>query len=61
MVSTVDPFSAETPLETAAVRSGEDLDWAAIEAFIRTEMPDDVSLTGDFGVRQFPHGAANLT
>jgi aminoglycoside phosphotransferase (APT) family kinase protein len=40
------------------VRPGEDLDWAALEAWLRAELPE---LTGDFAVGQFPHGAANLT
>jgi aminoglycoside phosphotransferase (APT) family kinase protein len=59
----VDPFSAESPPETAEVRAGEDLDWVAIEAYLRTHLPAEI--VGDesqsLTVSQFPNGAANLT
>lgn len=57
----VDPF-ADTPMpETEAVRAGEDLDWTAIERFLRAELPAELTGTGAFHVSQFPNGAANLT
>jgi aminoglycoside phosphotransferase (APT) family kinase protein len=46
------------PAEVARVRPGEELDWAALEAYLRAEVPD---LDGPFGVEQFPNGSANLT
>lgn len=57
----VDPFADVAPPETDAVRAGEDLDWAAIEAFLRAELPHEVADGGLFTVRQFPNGSANLT
>lgn len=59
--SDVDPFADEAVPETAEVRSGEQLDWDAIEAHLRAALPDELDLTGSFEVRQFPNGAANLT
>lgn len=44
--------------ETAAVREGEDLDWPALEAYLRGQLPE---LEGPFSVLQFPNGSANLT
>lgn len=44
--------------EVAAVRPDEDLDWAAVQSFLRSNID---GLDGDFAVLQFPHGAANLT
>ncbi|MEN3358212.1 MAG: hypothetical protein V7637_2194 [Mycobacteriales bacterium] len=44
--------------EVAAVRAGEELDWAALEVWLRAELP---GLAGAFSVLQFPNGAANLT
>lgn len=44
--------------EVADVRPGEELDWAALERHLRQRLPQ---LAGDFSVRQFPHGSANLT
>ncbi|MQA13033.1 MAG: phosphotransferase [Pseudonocardiaceae bacterium] len=44
--------------ELAAVRPDEELDWAALEAHLRAELPE---LAGEFSVLQFPNGAANLT
>ncbi|MDA3040844.1 MAG: phosphotransferase [Actinomycetota bacterium] len=57
----VDPFVDVPPAETAEVRPGEQLDWAAIEAHLRTNLPADVDTSGAFAVEQFPNGAANLT
>ena len=60
-MSNIDPFRDEAPPEFAAVRSGEDLDWKRIEAYLRENLPADLAIAGDFEVLQFPHGAANLT
>ncbi len=57
----VDPFADETPPETIEVRSGEQLDWATIEAHLRAGLPAEVVDAGPFTVNQFPNGAANLT
>jgi aminoglycoside phosphotransferase (APT) family kinase protein len=57
----VDPFRDDAPSELAAVRGGEELDWARIETFLRSNLPDELDLTGSFEVMQFPNGAANLT
>ncbi len=56
-----DPFTGEAAPELAAVRSGEDLDWARIEAYLREHLPDELNIDGAFEVLQFPNGAANLT
>lgn len=45
-------------VEVAPVRPGEDLDWNALEAFLRNSLPE---VSGDFAVLQFPNGSANLT
>lgn len=45
-------------IDTAPVRPGEDLDWTAVEAHLRAQLPE---LTGEFSVLQFPNGSANLT
>lgn len=57
----VDPFNDVPPPETEAVRSGEDLDWGAIEVFLRAELSPELTGNGDFWVSQFPNGSANLT
>lgn len=57
----VDPFADEAPPELLPVRAGEDLPWAAIEAYLRAELPDDLDTSGPFAVEQFPNGSANLT
>ncbi|MGC9667614.1 phosphotransferase family protein [Planosporangium sp. 12N6] len=44
--------------DVAPVRPGEELDWAALEVFLRRELPE---LSGEFRVFQFPRGSANLT
>lgn len=50
---------AAAPAEDAApVREGEQLDWPALERYLRSRMPE---LAGTFEVLQFPHGSANLT
>lgn len=46
------------PEEIAAVRPGEELDWAALEAWLRDAVE---GLSGPFSVEQFPNGSANLT
>jgi len=48
----------EGPGDAARVRPGQDLDWAAIEAHLRKELPE---LEGSMEVLQFPNGSANLT
>ena len=49
---------AELPPETAAVRADEQLDWPALEAYLRAnlDLPDSA-----MEVEQFPGGSANLT
>lgn len=44
--------------DVAEVREGENLDWSALEAYLRTKMHE---LDGPFSVLQFPRGSANLT
>ncbi|ODU06337.1 MAG: aminoglycoside phosphotransferase [Pseudonocardia sp. SCN 72-86] len=46
------------PDEVAAVRPGEELDWAALERYLREHVD---GLDGPFAVEQFPNGSANLT
>jgi aminoglycoside phosphotransferase (APT) family kinase protein len=50
--------TAAPPAETAPVRPGEELDWAALEAHLRANLPE---LQGTFTTLQFPNGSANLT
>jgi len=50
--------AAAIPPEVAPVRQGEELDWHALDAYLRTEIPE---LSGAFEVVQFPNGSANLT
>lgn len=57
----VDPFNDTAAPEVAAVRSGEQLDWGRIEAYLGSHLPPEVCLDGPFQVLQFPNGAANLT
>lgn len=59
--SPVDPFADTAPPELDEVRSGENLDWARVEAFLRAELPAELDLEGTFEVLQFPNGSANLT
>lgn len=53
-------MSGEVPerVEVAEVRPGEQLDWAALDTFLRANVD---GLSGEFTVRQFPNGSANLT
>ncbi|MEX2016522.1 MAG: phosphotransferase family protein, partial [Candidatus Hydrogenedentales bacterium] len=44
--------------QTAAVRPGEQLDQARLDAFLRASMP---GLAGDLVLEQFPGGHSNLT
>lgn len=60
-VPDVDPMRDEAAPELLAVRSGEDLDWDRIEAYLRDRLPAELGLDGAFHVLQFPNGAANLT
>ena len=48
----------EAPPEVAPVRPGEELDWDALLAYLRANLPD---LEGEMQVLQFPNGSANLT
>lgn len=57
----VDPFSDMPVPETDAVRAGEDLNWAAIEVFLRAKLSPEITGSGEFRVSQFPNGSANLT
>lgn len=57
----VDPFADEPLPELLEVRAGEELDWSRIAGYIRERMPDDVDLSGEVRVQQFPNGSANLT
>lgn len=49
--------TADKP-EVSEVRPGEALDWETLLACLRSQIPD---LEGDFRVKQFPNGSANLT
>jgi aminoglycoside phosphotransferase (APT) family kinase protein len=44
--------------EVADVRRGEALDWDRLVPYLRSVIP---SIEGEFSVRQFPNGSANLT
>jgi aminoglycoside phosphotransferase (APT) family kinase protein len=44
--------------EVACVRPSEELDWIALQSYLRDHMD---GLNDDLEVLQFPHGAANLT
>jgi aminoglycoside phosphotransferase (APT) family kinase protein len=44
--------------ELGDIRPGEDLDWDALVPYLRNHIP---GLEGDFAVKQFPNGSANLT
>jgi len=50
-----------TQSELAAVRPGEQLDWARIDAWLRANLPAELALGAGPEVLQFPNGAANLT
>jgi aminoglycoside phosphotransferase (APT) family kinase protein len=53
--------SPESPPELSPVRVGEELDWDALEAWLRRRVPDLLPAAGPVEVLQFPNGAANLT
>jgi aminoglycoside phosphotransferase (APT) family kinase protein len=57
----VDPYAGDALPETDAVRSGEELDWPAIEAHLRAHLPAELTAGGELRVSQFPNGSANLT
>jgi len=57
----VDPMHDSAEPEVLAVRSGEELDWPRIEAYLRENLPTELTSGGDLEVLQFPNGAANLT
>jgi aminoglycoside phosphotransferase (APT) family kinase protein len=44
--------------EASPVRPGEELDWAALEAYVKAALPH---IRGPLEVLQFPKGSANLT
>ena len=46
------------PPETAPIRPGEQLDWPALDRYLRQQLPE---LSGELTVLQFPSGSANLT
>jgi aminoglycoside phosphotransferase (APT) family kinase protein len=52
-------MTTAAPPEVAPVRAGEELDWAALEGFLRDAV-EDLPVDG-MEVLQFPNGAANLT
>jgi aminoglycoside phosphotransferase (APT) family kinase protein len=55
---------AEERVELAPVRAGEELDWAALEDYLRRNLPPDLQHAVEragFEVLQFPNGSANLT
>ena len=57
-------MTGEVREELAPVRPGEELDWVALEAHLRANLPSDLSAlaeTEGFEVLQFPNGSANLT
>jgi aminoglycoside phosphotransferase (APT) family kinase protein len=57
LTSDLDSAAAERT-EVDEVRPGEQLDWVALESHLRRALPH---LEGDFSVRQFLNGSANLT
>jgi aminoglycoside phosphotransferase (APT) family kinase protein len=59
MARALDPVA---PPEIAPVRPGEQLDWTALEAWLRPRRPEVLpGVQGPLDVLQFPNGAANLT
>lgn len=53
---------ADVPPEVASVRPGEQLDWTALETWLRPRVADVLpAVDGPLEVLQFPNGAANLT
>jgi aminoglycoside phosphotransferase (APT) family kinase protein len=54
-----EPHTARSyQVEVGPVRAGEDLDWPALDAYLRANI---TGLDGPFSVLQFPNGSANLT
>lgn len=47
--------------EVTTVRDGENLDWAALESWLRDELGDELDLSPPMEALQFPAGSANLT
>ena len=47
--------------ETAPVRPGEELDWVALEAYLRRHIDELADHPEQLTVLQFPNGSANLT
>src|SRR5260370_33403475 len=52
------PGSGDFPDHAARIRSGDELDVARLEPYLRRHFPD---LAGELRVRQFPSGHSNLT
>jgi len=53
---------SDPPPEVAAVRPGEQLDWAALDRWLRPRLADVLSgAAGPLEIWQFPNGSANLT
>jgi aminoglycoside phosphotransferase (APT) family kinase protein len=60
--ASTDRAAASAPPEVAPVRPGEQLDWAALETWLRPRLaPLLPGVEGPLDVLQFPHGSANLT
>lgn len=57
-MATTDEEQAGTVDRAAGVRAGEELDAAALEAYLRENLP---GIDGPVEVRQFPRGFSNLT
>lgn len=53
--------AAAVPPEVAPVRPGEELDWASLEAYLRSAVEGLDGPDGGMEVLQFPNGSANLT
>jgi aminoglycoside phosphotransferase (APT) family kinase protein len=53
---------SDAPPEVAPVRSGERLDWTALDRWLRPRLADVLpEVDGPLDVLQFPNGSANLT
>ncbi|MGE0884430.1 MAG: phosphotransferase family protein [Blastocatellales bacterium] len=55
-----------TSTDTAPIRPGEDLNWSALEAYLRQRLPSQldgelIDADAEFEVEQFPGGHSNLT
>jgi aminoglycoside phosphotransferase (APT) family kinase protein len=57
MAMSRETFATGLPPEVAPVRPGEDLDWAALSAYLI----EHLDVCGELTVLQFPNGSANLT